>query len=81
MVRRHAFPGPRRPAGRRGPVAFVNRQPWRARVRRFLRDESGATAIEYGLILILLTLAILGALTTMGQSLSGTFNKVSNKLS
>lgn len=47
---------------------------------RLARDESGATAIEYGLMLVLVSVFIIGAVTTVGNSLSGTFLKVSNKL-
>lgn len=42
---------------------------------RFGRDESGATAIEYGLILALMFLVILSALTAFGQTGSGIFNR------
>ena len=47
-------------------------------LKRFLsrlrRDESGATAIEYGLILSLMFLVILGALNAFGATGSGIFN-------
>ncbi len=48
---------------------------------RFLKDEDGATAIEYGLIAALIAVAIIGAATTLGSSLSTTFGKVSSALS
>lgn len=48
---------------------------------RFVKDESGATAIEYGLIAALIAVVIITALTTMGTKLEATFNKVSDKLS
>jgi len=41
---------------------------------RFLRDDSGATAIEYGLIIALIFLVILSALTAFGATGSGVFN-------
>jgi pilus assembly protein Flp/PilA len=41
---------------------------------RFARDESGATAIEYGMILALMFLVILGALQAFGGTGSGIFN-------
>ena len=41
---------------------------------RFRRDEAGATAIEYGLILALMFLVILGALNAFGATGSGIFN-------
>jgi pilus assembly protein Flp/PilA len=43
---------------------------------RFMKDESGATAIEYGLIAALISVAIITAVTTLGTNLSGTFTKV-----
>jgi len=49
-------------------------------VTRFLKDESGATAIEYGLIAALIAVAAIGAMSSLGGSLENTFNKVSNKL-
>ena len=47
---------------------------------RFLLDQSGATAIEYGLIAALISVAIITAATTMGGKLSSTFNAVSDQL-
>jgi len=47
---------------------------------RFVRDESGATAIEYGLIAALIAVVIITAVTTVGTNLSGTFNTVANSL-
>jgi pilus assembly protein Flp/PilA len=47
---------------------------------RFAKDESGATAIEYGLIASLVSVAIIGALTTLGGKVSTTFGKVSAQL-
>ena len=46
----------------------------------FIRDESGATAIEYGLIAALIAVVIIGAVTAVGTSLSSTFTSVSNAL-
>ena len=43
---------------------------------RFLKDESGATAIEYGLIVSLIAVVIVGAVTAVGTSLSGPFNTI-----
>jgi pilus assembly protein Flp/PilA len=43
---------------------------------RFVRDESGATAIEYGLIAALIAVVIIGAVTSVGTSLSTTFSSV-----
>jgi pilus assembly protein Flp/PilA len=47
---------------------------------RLLRDDSGATAIEYGLIAALVAVAAVGAMTTLGTGLSGIFTTVSNDL-
>jgi pilus assembly protein Flp/PilA len=47
---------------------------------RFLKDESGATAIEYGLIAALVAVVLVTALGAMGNKLVGTFNKVSTAL-
>jgi pilus assembly protein Flp/PilA len=46
-------------------------------IKNFLRNESGATAIEYGLIAALIAVVIIGAVTSVGTSLNSTFGKVS----
>ncbi len=48
--------------------------------RKFLKDESGATAIEYGLIAALVSVAAIGALQAMGGSLNTMFTTVSSSL-
>lgn len=48
--------------------------------RKFMDDEQGATAIEYGLIASLIAVAIIGAVTTLGTKLTTTFGSVSAKL-
>ena len=50
-------------------------------IRCFAENEDGATAIEYGLIAALVSVAAIGALTAMGGSLSTMFNTVSSALS
>jgi pilus assembly protein Flp/PilA len=45
-------------------------------VTRFVKDESGATAIEYGLIVALIAVVIITAVTTVGKNLSTAFNSV-----
>ena len=45
---------------------------------RFSRNESGATAVEYGLILSLMTPALIGALTATGAGTSGQWQGVSD---
>lgn len=48
--------------------------------RRLMKDESGVTAIEYGLIASVIIVAIAGILITVGSSLTVTFQNVSNNL-
>lgn len=48
--------------------------------KRFAADESGATAIEYGLIASLIAVAIITALTTLGTKLSTTLTRVATNL-
>jgi pilus assembly protein Flp/PilA len=50
-------------------------------VSRFLADESGATAIEYGLLAALISVVIIGAVKLAGSNLSTTFTNVANNLS
>jgi len=47
---------------------------------RFVKDEAGATAIEYGLIAALIAVAIIGALTTVGSNMSTMYNNIAGKL-
>lgn len=47
----------------------------------FLKDESGATAIEYGLIAAGIALVIIGVITTLGTNLTGTFTTVATEIS
>ena len=49
-------------------------------VTRFLKDESGATAIEYGLIAALISVGIIVAATTLGGNLAATFDSISGQL-
>lgn len=50
------------------------------KISAFRRDDSGATAIEYGLIAALLSVAIVGILATVGTNLTNIFTTVSNSL-
>lgn len=50
-------------------------------IKSFIRDESAATAIEYGLIASLIAIAIIAGIRALGTNLSGTFAKVSGNLS
>jgi pilus assembly protein Flp/PilA len=47
---------------------------------RFMKDESGATAIEYGLIAALISVALITGATALGNSLNRQFNALSGKL-
>ena len=49
-------------------------------LKKIRKDESGATAIEYGLIAALVSVAAIGALTAMGGSLNSMFQTVSDAL-
>lgn len=52
-----------------------------AYLKRFLQDERGATAIEYGLIAALISVAIIGILSQLGGSLESTFQSINTGLS
>jgi len=47
---------------------------------RFMNDESGATAIEYGLIAGLISVVIITAVTTVGTKISSDFSKIGANL-
>ena len=47
---------------------------------RLMKDESGATAIEYGLIAALISVALITGATTLGGTLNNTFRSISNKM-
>jgi pilus assembly protein Flp/PilA len=49
-------------------------------ITNLLKDESGATAIEYGLIAALISVAIIVAVRLIGTNLQGTFNNVASNL-
>jgi pilus assembly protein Flp/PilA len=49
-------------------------------ISRFVRDDSGATAIEYGLIAALISVVIITVLTTIGTNLSAKFGSVATAL-
>ena len=50
------------------------------KIRNFIRNSKGATAIEYGLIAALIAVAAIAAMQGLGTSLRKTFNNVSTKL-
>jgi pilus assembly protein Flp/PilA len=47
---------------------------------RFLKDESGATAIEYGLIAALISVALIAGATTLGGKIGDAFNNLGNQM-
>ncbi|NOJ41726.1 Flp family type IVb pilin [Bradyrhizobium australiense] len=49
-------------------------------VSRFVKDESGATAIEYGLIAAGIAVAIIGVVNGLGTKISSNFNTISSSL-
>lgn len=49
-------------------------------IKRFNKDESGATAIEYGLIAALIAVVVIGAVSLVGDRLILTFESISNQL-
>lgn len=49
-------------------------------IERFVNDESGATAIEYGLIAALISVALITGATTLGNTLNSQFQTLSNKM-
>jgi pilus assembly protein Flp/PilA len=49
-------------------------------VREFASDAAGATAIEYGLLAALMSMVVIGALSSMGSSVNGTMTFIANSL-
>ena len=49
-------------------------------VMRFVRDEEGATALEYGLLAALIAASIVGAVTSLGSQVSTTFTDITTKM-
>ena len=47
---------------------------------RFFKDEEGATAVEYGLMVALIAVVIITAVTLLGGELSNTFNNIANAI-
>lgn len=48
--------------------------------QRFIRDEDGATAIEYGMIAALISVAVIATLKTVGTSLTAKFTQIATNL-
>jgi pilus assembly protein Flp/PilA len=51
-----------------------------SRVKKFLVSEDGPTAVEYAVMLALILVACITIISTLGQSISGTFSKVNSSL-
>ena len=51
------------------------------KIRNFIKNNKGATAIEYGLIAALIAVAAIAAMQGLGNQLNTTFNKVSTTMS
>ena len=49
-------------------------------ISKFINDESGATAIEYGLIAALIAVVIIAAVTTLGENISGNFDRIATEM-
>jgi len=49
-------------------------------LKRFFLDEAGASAVEYGLLVALIAVVIIGAVTTLGTNLSSKFNSVATTI-
>ncbi len=52
----------------------------RTAIVRFVKDESGATAIEYGLIAAGMAVAVLAAMAVLGPAIEGLFEDIAGKL-
>ena len=48
---------------------------------RFIQDDEGATALEYGLLAALIAAVIIGGVTALGQVVSNTFNSIASSMS
>ncbi|HQT52690.1 MAG: Flp family type IVb pilin [Phenylobacterium sp.] len=49
-------------------------------LKRFIADDSGATAIEYGLIAALIAVVLIASMSVLGEKVGGTFDKVGNEM-
>ena len=49
-------------------------------LKTFAQDDSGATAIEYGLIAALIAVVVISAVTAVGTNLTGKFNTIANSV-
>ena len=49
-------------------------------IEKFIREEEGATAVEYGLMAALIAVVIIGAVTTLGTNLSSKYSNAANQV-
>jgi pilus assembly protein Flp/PilA len=78
LVRTGSFGGMTIEAGPR--YSGVRSRQMKNLVTRFVKDESGATAIEYGLIAALISVVIIGVLSTLGTNLNTKFQEIADEL-
>jgi pilus assembly protein Flp/PilA len=50
------------------------------RIKNFFKDESGATAVEYGLMVALIAVVIIGAVTALGTAVNGKFQEAASTI-
>ncbi len=50
------------------------------KIRNFFKDESGASAVEYGLLVALIAVVIIGAVSALGTSISGAFTSAATSI-
>ena len=68
------------PKGRQLGAHHSGRHSMTKLISKFAKDESGATAIEYGLIASLVSVALIAAAGTLGTNISNTFKKVADNV-
>lgn len=52
----------------------------KAMIQKFFRDEEGATAVEYGLLVALIAVVIIGAVTALGTAIQGKFQTAADTI-
>jgi pilus assembly protein Flp/PilA len=65
---------------RGGNLSAMHRRSEMKNVMKFLKNKSGATAIEYGLIAALIAVAVIGGVTALGENANTTFTTVADKM-
>jgi pilus assembly protein Flp/PilA len=50
------------------------------RIKNFFKDEAGASAVEYGLLVALIAVVIITAVTMLGTTISGVFNNAATNI-